>query len=398
MRSLARLSILYVGSLPPARHGVAVMCAQLLAGLAAAGHRVRAISPVEEEAAGSDDRTAAALPGVAVTWLRMPHVPSDHARAPERYRQDLQAGFRRILDGQVSALRPDVLLIGNTSMAEHLPNLAGPYGLPSVLMLHGITTAAMLDGALPESLHQRLLAGFRHADSLVAVAPHVALSVRPLGFDHVPVIENPVDVRRFAPRPKDRSLMGRLGIARDDLVVAHASKLTSVKRPLDIVLAAQQALPTEPRLLYLILGDGPLRASMEDVCARQGITQRFRFPGWIDHTAVPDHLNLADVVVMPSELEGQSLVYLEAQACGRVLLASDIPAAREFIVDGETGLLFRMGDVGHLADRMLEAFGEPGFRQAIGRRARQAAEAHALEGVVAAYESPFREVIARSPR
>ena len=169
--------------------------------------------------------------------------------------------------------------------------------------------------------------------------------------------------------------------------MAHASKLAPVKRPLDIVLAAERALPAEPRLLYLILGDGPLRAPMEEACAQRGITSRFRFAGWIDHATVPDHLSLADVVVMPSELEGQSLVYLETQASGRVLLASDIPAAREFIVDGETGLLFRKGDVGHLAHRMLEVAGNPSWRRAIGLRARRAAEAHALEGVVAADEA-----------
>jgi glycosyltransferase involved in cell wall biosynthesis len=58
---------------------------------------------------------------------------------------------------------------------------------------------------------------------------------------------------------------------------------------------------------------------------------------------VPDYINLADVVVMPSEREGQSLVYLEAQACGKLIVASDIPAAREVITDGETGLLFERG-------------------------------------------------------
>jgi glycosyltransferase involved in cell wall biosynthesis len=390
-----RLSILYVGSLPPARHGVAVVCGQLLAGFAAAGHRVRAISPVEEDAGGADDRSAAALSGVAVDWLRMPHVPSNHALAPEAYRRELQAGFRRILDRLVAAERPDVLLIGNTSMGEHLPELARPHALPSVLMFHGITTAAMLERTLPESLHQRLLAGFRHADRLVAVAPHIALSVRPLGFDDVPVIENPVDVRRFAPRPKDPDLMRRLGIAPGDVVVAHASKLAPVKRPMDIVHAAPRALRADPRLLFLILGDGALRSSMEQTCVQLGLSERFRFAGWIDHAAVPDHLSLADVVVMPSELEGQSLVYLETQACGRVLLASDIPAAREFVVDGETGLLFRTGDVGHLADRLLAAAADSRLREAIGRRARRAAENHALEGVVLAYVALFRETIAR---
>jgi glycosyltransferase involved in cell wall biosynthesis len=307
----------------------------------------------------------------------------------------LGARFRRVVEIQVAVEPPDILMVGNTSMAEHLPELAVPHALPSVLLLHGITTAGMLDGTLPEKLRQRLLAGFRQANGLVAVAPHVAASVRPLGFDHVRVIENPVDVWRFAPRQKDRDLMERLGIAPNDLVVAHASKLEPVKRPLDIVLAAERVLRAEPRLLCLILGDGPLRASMEEACTQRGIAHRFRFAGWIDHAAVPSHLNLADVVVMPSELEGRSLVYLETWACGRVLLASNIPSARELIADGETGLLFRTGDAAHLADRMLEVLGDAHLREAIGRRARQAAEGYALEGVVAAYETLFREIIAR---
>jgi glycosyltransferase involved in cell wall biosynthesis len=392
------LSILYVGSLPPARHGVAVVCGQLLAGLAAAGHHVRAISPIEGDAGGENHRSAAAPPGVDVTWMSMPEVPSDHARAPDAYRQELGARFQRMVDAQVATGRPDILLIGNTSMAEHLPALVRAHGLTSIVMLHGITTAGMLDGSLPRPLRQRLLTGFQQADSLIAIAPHVAESVRPLGFDSVPVIENPVDVRRFAPRPRDHDLTERLGIGRDDLVMAHASKLEPVKRPLDIVLAAERTLQVAPRLLYLILGDGSLRAPMEEACAQRGIAPRFRFTGWLDHSAVPAYLNLAEVVVMPSELEGRSLVYLETWASGRVLLASDIPSARELITDGETGLLFRLGDVAHLAARMLEVATDAGLRERIGRRARQAAESFGLDNVVGAYTTLFRKVIARRRR
>jgi L-malate glycosyltransferase len=68
---------------------------------------------------------------------------------------------------------------------------------------------------------------------------------------------------------------------------------------------------------------------------------------------MPDYINLADGVLMPSEREGQSLVYLETQACGRVLIASDIPPAREIIVQGQTGLLFRLGDVADFAAKIL---------------------------------------------
>jgi glycosyltransferase involved in cell wall biosynthesis len=393
------LRILYAGSLPPLRHGLAIMCGQLVARLAERGHQVRAISPIMHEELRNGDAFASAHPRVRVTRMLVPSI-HDPSRAPAAYRRDLGEGFRRAVDAQVAAARPDVLFIGNTSMAEYLLDLTIAHQIPCVLRLGGPIALQILDGTLPEDLGREVLAGLRRADRLVAVAPHLAGALRLLGLDHVGVIENPVDTRRFSPGAKDPGLMEALAVAADDVVVAHVSKLAPEKRPLDIVLSAERALRSNPRLLYLIVGDGALRPAMEDACARNGLTGRFRFVGWVDHATVPGYLNLADVVVMPSEpLEGRSNVYLETQACGRVLLASDIPAAREVIVDGETGLLFRKGDVTHLTARTLELGGDQSLRAAIGVRARQVSEGRAFDSVLAAYENVFREVIRqRDPR
>jgi glycosyltransferase involved in cell wall biosynthesis len=391
-----RVNILYVGALPPARHGVAVMCGQLLEGLAAVGHRVRAITPVK--VSSKADQLIAALRGVEVIGLPVAEVAPDNWFAPDTYRALIGDGFQRIVDAQVAVARPDIILIGSTSMAEHLPRLAAPHALPSVVILHNDVEARLKD-ALPGGLHQsrRVLAGFRHADGLVAVAPHIGESARGLGLERVLVIGNPVDVDRFTPRPKDRDLMEKLGIEPDALVVAHVSNLIPLKRPLDVILAAERALSVEPRLLGLILGDGPLRKQMEEAAAERGIGGRFRFAGWLDHATIPRHLSLADVVVMPGDFEGRSLVYLETQACGRVLLASDLPPAREVIIDGKTGLLFRTGDVAHLAARLLEILGDARLRETIARQARRVAERYALEHVVAAYEAVFRDIISGHP-
>jgi len=331
-----------------------------------------------------------------VIGLPVAEVTPDNWLAPDTYRALIGDGFRRIVDAQVAVERPDIIVIGSTGMAEHLPRLAAPHALPSVVILHN-DVDAMLKTALPGGLHQsqRALAGFRHADRLVAVAPHVGESARGLGLERVRVIENPVDVHRFAPRPKDRDLMEKLGIEPDALVVACVCYLRPLKRPLDVVLAAERALSVEPRLLGLVVGDGPLRERMEEAAAERGIGNRFRFVGWLDHAEIPRYLSLADVVVTPGEVEGRCLVYLETQACGRVLLASDIPAAREVIVDGKTGLLFRTGDVAHLAARLLEILGDVRLRETIGRQARRVAERSALEDVVAAYEAVFRDIISR---
>ena len=108
-------------------------------------------------------------------------------------------------------------------------------------------------------------------------------------------------------------------------------------------------------------------------------------------------MRLADLVAMPSGSEGQALVHLEAQACARVLLASDIPAAREVIEPGRTGLLFPAGDVSALTDATLRAAHDPALRTLIGCQARERVRVHALPDTVATYEQTLAAVGHRLP-
>jgi glycosyltransferase involved in cell wall biosynthesis len=96
---------------------------------------------------------------------------------------------------------------------------------------------------------------------------------------------------------------------------------------------------------------------------------------------------------MPSESEAMALVYLETHACGRLLIASDIPAAREVLHDGENGLLFRMGDTADLSRKILLAANDPALRERIGAAARKRVEAHDLNHFVSAYDRVIRGIV-----
>jgi glycosyltransferase involved in cell wall biosynthesis len=106
-------------------------------------------------------------------------------------------------------------------------------------------------------------------------------------------------------------------------------------------------------------------------------------------------LNLADMVIMPSESEGQALAHLETQACGRLLIASDMPGAREVVRDGETGLLFPMGSLHGLAARTAMAAGNPALRATIGRAAEAAVQSHALDAIASKYEAVLQGMVDR---
>jgi glycosyltransferase involved in cell wall biosynthesis len=221
----------------------------------------------------------------------------------------------------------------------------------------------------------------------------MAERLRRLRVYNVKIIPNAIDLHQFSPQPKNYALLRELAIRDDDIVVVHASNLKGLKRPMDVVHSAEKVLQQNSKLMYLIVGDGPLRETIENACRQKHISQRFRFVGWVDYDYVPDYINLADIVVMPSDDEHQARVYLETQACGRLLLASDIPGAREVIVDGETGLLFRKGDINELTAKTLLAAGNPKLRAEIGRKARERVKVHSIDRATATYVATFEDTI-----
>jgi glycosyltransferase involved in cell wall biosynthesis len=390
------LDVLYAGPLPPQPGGAAIMCGQLLVGLARLRHRVRAVAPVTRDA---QDGEGGALLGVEITRYLVPSFVTN-AAVPgsstywRRERKRLGSVLARLIDHA----RPDVLIMGQETFAWSVPDVALPRSIPSVLLVHGAPSRAILDGTYPAALATELLTRYRAASLIVAVAAHWAERLRTLGLVAVETIPNPVDLDRFAPGPRDPALARDLGIVEDAVVVTHVAHLKPVKRPMDVVVAAELALSSDPRLVFVIVGDGECRVAMEAACHAKGIAPRFRFVGWVAHERVPAYINLADLVVLPSEHETQALVCLETQACGRVIVASNLPGAREVIADGETGLLFRKGDPGDLARVILYAAGNPALRAEIGRRARKRVRTHALSKTVAAYAAILARVVRQHAR
>lgn len=393
------MNILAVSTLPPHRGGSAVSASLLLRGFAAAGHQVRVLSPIEAERAAEHDAFAAANPHLAITRFPVPFAEvAPNLPAAGDYRRIERERINALLPALIDADRPDLIFVNRETFAWDVPAIAQRYGIPLVLRTAGAMTIGMLQQTLPPSDVEYLLAQFRKADLIICPARHLAARLEPFGVGSVRVIWNAVDTEQFAPRPKNSRLMHALSIDQQDVVVAHVSNLKALKRPIDMVDAAALALRSNPALLFLVVGHGPARAAMEAACTANGIAPRFRFVGWIGHDRIPDYFNLSDVIVMPAEDEAQARVYLETQACGRVLLASDIAAAREVVTDGQTGVLFRKGDPAHLATRLLDLAADPVRRATIGRQARARTAAHELPKIVAAYLDALEEVVAAHQR
>jgi 1,2-diacylglycerol 3-alpha-glucosyltransferase len=392
---LTTLDLLYVGTLPPQPGGAAVVGAGLLERLAARGHTIRALAPIVAGTSPGWPEPAGPR-GAGTTWFRVPRFDSAPDEPPDTEFAELE---RESLTRNTLALirdrRPDVIVIGRESFARHVPTLARAHGVPCLMLVHGDPSRGLIDGTYPEPHAGRLLAQYHEVDHIATPARHMAEGLRRIGLSRVTVIPNGVDLGAFAPRPRDDSLARDLRIPDDWVVLAHASKLEAGKRARDIVDSAERVLARHRDLVYVVIGDGPERATLEAACRRRDLAPRFRFVGWIPHRDMPRYINLADAVLMPSEAETQALVYLETQACARLLLASDIAAAREVVIHNDTGLLFRKGDIDDLTATTLHAVGDPLLRLRIGQTARARVASFDLDVMTTRYEDLLRHVAAR---
>jgi glycosyltransferase involved in cell wall biosynthesis len=369
--------------------------AALLPGLARLGHTVRVIAQALTAQEGQH-RTGLAwdFPNLTVEWFALEYR-SGSTPPPAAFLESEKRRLTPLFDRLVHEQRPDVVLIGRQDLVWNGLDCCRAHELPALLIPHSAPLAAFKFGAYPQAARQALLDRFYQVDCIVAVAQHLADLLISLGLTRVcTILNNVADPARFFPAPKDSQLLQKLQIASHQLVVSHCSNLRPKKRPLDLVHAAERVLRSYPETVYLIVGDGPCRQEMEGLGKEKNIATSFRYVGEVAPEEMPRYLNLSDIVVLPSEREGLSLVCREVQACGRVLLTSDIPAAREAIIDRETGVLFRMGDIDDLAAKTLVLAQDPLLRQQIGGKARIAALAQTPEQWVHAYVEVLQQTAA----
>lgn len=379
------MRLLFTGLLPPHLGGAALRDAQLLQMLAHRGHEVIALAPAWP---GMDDAADRLAPAIALHRFAMPEPylgPWVYCRASFRDRHAELVGSH--LSRLVEDHAPDLVAVGGELFLAGIPDLAARLGRPWVVLAHGLPPRRQLD-------ELELLDGMARADLVVCCAHHLARWYAGAGLDRVIAIPNAVDTDRFGPMQASPEKRRALGTSHAAPVVLHVSNLTPRKRPLDLVRSAAAVVAPRPEIVYVVVGAGSERAELEQACRELGIDGRFRFLGRIDRASLPDYYALADMMVLPSEAEGMSLVCLEAMACGRLVIAADIPAMREIIRDGGSGLLFRLGDVEELAARTLRAAGDPELRARIGRAARAHVERHhRLDDMVARYEAVLADLV-----
>lgn len=205
----------------------------------------------------------------------------------------------------------------------------------------------------------------------------------------IEVIPNFVDLSRHCPSRayKDPTCFA----SPEDKILLHVSNFRPLKRVLDVVRILERVQREVPTVL-LFVGDGPERAAAQALARRLGVQDRVRFLG--QHEGVEEIMAMADVFLLPSELESFGLTALEAMACGVPVVGTDAGGLPEVVRHAETGFLLPVGDVEGMAARTLEILEDEERRREMGQAGRRrAASLFGADRVVTEYERFYERVL-----
>lgn len=159
----------------------------------------------------------------------------------------------------------------------------------------------------------------------------------------------------------------KYGLRDEHVVVGKIARLFHLKGHADLVPAAKLVADRHPNVRFLLVGDGILRAELEQQIESLGLKEHFIFTGLVPPTEVPAMIGAMDILVHASYREGLARALPQALIAGRPAISYDIDGAREVVIDDQTGYLVGAGQVADLADRMIRLVGDQELRQRMGR-------------------------------
>jgi|SRR5208282_3223972 len=269
--------------------------------------------------------------------------------------------------------RPDVVHFSSATVAVY--RAAIPGGVPVLATVHGndlTWPSEFIPGQDPTAW---IVDGLNACDHVLAVSNHTAALLRRWGVTAPHSVFTPgCDLDFFQSDPDGvAEIRSRYGIPDQVPMLLTVGRLVPRKGHFQ-VLEALGRLPFP--VCWLVVGDGPLIPALSASVADLGLEDRVRMAGEISNQDLLALYNACDIFVLAPEereegggldSEGFGLVFHEAGACGKPVIAADISGCKEAVLHGITGLLVPPGDPQALADSIKYLLSNPEVANELGR-------------------------------
>jgi glycosyltransferase involved in cell wall biosynthesis len=373
--------------------GASVHVREMVTALTAEGHDVRVFSP---NASGSN-HVAAPLHAVSPDGLPETCRRLVRRARPGTGRLDKEVRelvynvtFYRAVGKALASWCPDAVYERYSLFNFAGVALARQSGVPHLLevnaplRLERAETRGLTLDRVAAAVERRV---FGSADAVLTVTAALKRYVLTRGgrAERTRVLQNAVDVDRFAPARTDRqAARARWGLSEDALVIGFAGSLKPWHGTDTLLDAFGQLHGVIPGVHLLMVGEGPMGETLRERAAERGLSTAVTFTGAVDHSDMPHLLAGMDIGVAPyldaPNFYFSPLKIYEYMAAALPVVASDAGDIGSLVRDGETGLLCTPGDAASLASALQCLIAAPRLRAALSVAARAEAERHTWRG------------------
>jgi len=314
--------------------------------------------------------------------------------------------------------RPDVVHIQNHFLLSNAVfEAATELGIPVMGTNHMVPDNVTHHLHLPPRLEQKVRAYLWYRFVQICkqlcfvtapTATAARLSQRPgLGKEVIPVSCG-IDLARFTPgnngseqKPRhydseltpcdsDSEIKERYGIP-DRLILLYTGRLDREKR-VEVILRAMPGIVERVDAHLVVAGPGKLRTDLETLVSKLGMKDRVTFLGYLPDEDIPRLYRVAEVFVIASIAELQSIVTMEAMASGLPIIAANAMALPELVHHGENGFLFPEDDAQALAAAAVAILSDERLRTEMAKKSLEIIKAHDINKVVEQYEMLYERM------
>ncbi len=248
--------------------------------------------------------------------------------------------------------RPSLIICGHLNFTVAAHWLKRTLGTAYWAIAHGVEAWGVTNRGVQD--------GIRAANRILSVSHFTAdrlLREQGLSAEKMSILPNTFNPDDFAIRPKPPHLLERYGLTPDSRVLLTVARLDYSERykGYDRIIQAIPAIRHHvPNVHYLLVGKGTDRPRIERLVRQHRVDEHVTLAGFIPDAELPSYYNLCDVFAMPSKKEGFGIVYLEALASGKPVLAGNRDGATDALCGGELGVLVDPDDTAAITRALIE--------------------------------------------
>jgi len=312
--------------------------------------------------------------------------------------------FPRALVGRIlDQCAPDVIHLQDpASIGCALLSEAGKRRIPVVISHHFTLDYVLaylrflkpIHGPLRRWLTSRMIRFYNSCRYVITPSQTVKNQLELAGLKtRIKVVSNGVDLNRFFAYEPPSSIRAALHLPNQPIVL-YVGRIDPDKS-LDTLIGAVPIVLARHKVHFVLCGGGNLLEALRKRLRKEELTDSVTLLGPLDHDSelLPRIYQLATCFVIPSGMETQSIVTLEAMASGLPVVAARAAALPELIADGDNGLLFRFGDEQDLAAKINLLLEDEEMRRLMGRRSLENVVQHELRQSLTRIEAVYDELV-----